>query len=160
MIKINSFPNPNPLRILNLENVNLFSFPTILLPFLEEINIKNNQISEMMEILSIVKNSPYLRKINCLGNPFILENKINYRNFIIIAGKNLEEVDEKEIKENEKIYVNQLYNRKFGKKKIKTKEKNEVDIGKQNLVVTKVSSKPNVKYNVPHNNPSDYYKYQ
>ncbi len=56
--------------------------------------------------------------------------------------------------------MNQLYNRKFGKKKIKTKEKNEVDIGKQNLVVTKVSSKPNIKYNIPHNNPYDYYKYQ
>ena len=160
MIKINSFPNPSPLKILNLENVNLFSFPTILLPFLEEINIKNNQISEMMEILSIVKNSPYLRKINCLGNPFILENKTNYRNFIIIAGKNLEEVDEKEVKENEKIYVNQLYNRKFGKKKMKPKEKNEVDIGKKNLVVTKVSSKSNPRYNIPHNNPYDYYKYQ
>lgn len=115
----------------------------------------------MMEILSIVKNSPYLRKINCLGNPFILDNKMNYRNFIIIAGQNLEEVDEKEVKENEKIYVNQLYNRKFGKKKIKIKEKNEEDIGKQNLIVTKVSSKTNnPKYNIPHNNPYDYYNYQ
>ena len=160
MIKINSIPSPCSLKILNLENVNMVTIPKIFFPFLEEINIKNNQLIEMMDILSIVKNSPYLRKINCLGNPFILENKTNYRNFIIIAGKNLEEVDEKEVKENEKIYVNQLYNRKFGKKKIKTKEKNEVDIGKQNLVVTKVSSKPNIKYNIPHNNPYDYYKYQ
>jgi len=160
MIKMSSLPNPFPLKILNLENTNLYYIPQIFFPFLEEINIKNNQIKEMMDILSIVKNSPYLRKINCLGNPFILENKSNYRNFIIIAGKNLEEVDEKEIKENEKIYVNQLYNRKFGKKKIKNKEKNQVDIGKENLVVTKVSSKANPKYNIPHNNPYDYYKYQ
>ena len=161
MIKINSIPSPNSIKILNLENINLYTIPNISFPFLQEINIKNNQIGEMMDILSIVKNSPYLRKINCLGNPFILENKSNYRNFILIAGKNLEEVDEKEIKENEKIYVNQLYNRKFGKKKLKTKEKNELDIGKENLVVTKVPSKPyNPKYNIPHNNPYDYYKYQ
>ena len=161
MIKINSIPSPNPIKILNLENINLYTIPNISFPFLQEINIKNNQIGEMMDILSIVKNSPYLRKINCLGNPFILENKSNYRNFILIAGKNLEEVDEKEIKENEKIYVNQLYNRKFGKKKLKTKEKNELDIGKENLVVTKVPSNPyNPKYNIPHNNPYDYYKYQ
>lgn len=160
MIRINTIPSPNAIKVLNLENINLYSIPAFF-PFLQEINIKNNQIKEMMEILSIVKNSPYLRKINCLGNPFILDNKMNYRNFIIIAGQNLEEVDEKEVKENEKIYVNQLYNRKFGKKKIKIKEKNEEDIGKQNLIVTKVSSKTNnPKYNIPHNNPYDYYNYQ
>ena len=152
-------PNNNPIKVLNLENVNLEFIP-IIFPYLEEINIKNNQIKEMMEILTLVKNSLYLRKINCLGNPFILENKANYRNFIIIAGKNLEEVDEKEIKENEKIYVNQLYNRKFGKHQIKTKEKNEIDIGKENLIVTKVPSKQNIKYNNSPNSPYNYYKYQ
>ena len=152
-------PNNNPIKVLNLENVNLEFIP-ITFPYLEEINIKNNQIKEMMEILTVVKNSLYLRKINCLGNPFVLENKANYRNFIIIAGKNLEEVDEKEIKENEKIYVNQLYNRKFGKHQIKTKEKNEIDIGKENLIVTKVPSKQNIKYNNSPNSPYNYYKYQ
>ena len=152
-------PNNNPIKVLNLENVNLEFIP-IHFPYLEEINIKNNQIKEMMEILTVVKNSIYLRKINCLGNPFILENKANYRNFIIIAGKNLEEVDEKEVKENEKIYVNQLYNRKFGKHQIKTKEKNEIDIGKENLIVTKVPSKQNIKYNNSPNVPYNFYKYQ
>ena len=43
---------------------------------------------------------------------------------------------------------------------MKPKEKNEIDIGKKNLVVTKVSSKSNPRYNIPHNNPYDYYKYQ
>ena len=152
-------PNNNPIKVLNLENVNLEFIP-IHFPYLEEINIKNNQIKEMMEILTVVKNSIYLRKINCLGNPFILGNKANYRNFIIIAGKNLEEVDEKEVKENEKIYVNQLYNRKFGKHQIKTKEKNEIDIGKENLIVTKVPSKQNIKYNNSPNVPYNFYKYQ
>ena len=158
IIKSKSINPSIPLKILNLENVNLSTIPATYFPYLQEINIKNNQINEMMVILSIVKNSPYLRKINCLGNPFIAENKSNYRNFIIIAGKNLIEVDEKEVKDNEKIYINQLYNRKYGKHKTKTKEKNAVDIGKENLIVTKVSSKPNIKYNIP--NPYDYYKYQ
>ena len=159
VINQNSIAN-NPIKILNLENVNLSSISIPYYPYLQEINIKNNQINEMMEILSIVKNSPYLRKINCLGNPFISENKTNYRNFIIIAGKNLEEIDEKEVKENEKIYVNQLYNRKFGKHKTKSKEKNEIDIGKQNLIVTKVSSKPIPKYNNQPNIPYDFYNYK
>ena len=159
VITQNSIAN-NPIKILNLENVNLTSITIPFYPYLQEINVKNNQINEMMEILSIVKNSPYLRKINCLGNPFISDNKTNYRNFIIIAGQNLEEIDEKEVNENEKIYVNQLYNRKFGKHKIKAKGKNEIDIGKENLIVTKVASKPNFKYNNPPNIPYDFYNYK
>ena len=159
VINQNSIAN-NPIKILNLENVNLTSITIPFYPYLQEINVKNNQINEMMEILSIVKNSPYLRKINCLGNPFISDNKTNYRNFIIIAGRNLEEIDEKEVNENEKIYVNQLYNRKFGKHKIKAKGKNEIDIGKENLIVTKVASKPNFKYNNPPNIPYDFYNYK
>ena len=159
VINQNSIAN-NPIKILNLENVNLTSITIPFYPYLQEINVKNNQINEMMEILSIVKNSPYLRKINCLGNPFISDNKTNYRNFIIIAGQNLEEIDEKEVNENEKIYVNQLYNRKFGKHKIKAKGKNEIDIGKENLIVTKVASKPNFKYNNPPNIPYDFYNYK
>ena len=158
IIKPNSLQNS--IKIINLENVNLFNISLPFLPFLQEINVKNNQINEMMEVLSIVKNSPYLRKINCLGNPFIVDNKANYRNFIIIAGKNLEEIDEKEVKENEKIYVNHLYNRKFGKHKIKSKGKNEIDIGKENLIVTKVSSKPNPKFNNSPNIPYDFYNYK
>ena len=158
IIKPNSLQNS--IKIINLENVNLFNISLPFLPFLQEINVKNNQINEMMEVLSIVKNSPYLRKINCLGNPFIVDNKANYRNFIIIAGKNLEEIDEKEVKENEKIYVNQLYNRKFGKHKIKSKGKNEIDIGKENLIVTKVSSKPNPKFNNSPSIPYDFYNYK
>ena len=159
VINQNSIAN-NPIKILNLENVNLTSITIPFYPYLQEINVKNNQINEMMEILSIVKNSPYLRKINCLGNPFISDNKTNYRNFIIIAGQNLEEIDEKEVNENEKIYVNQLYNRKFGKHKIKARGKNEIDIGKENLIVTKVASKPNFKYNNPPNIPYDFYNYK
>ena len=31
-------------------------------------NVKNNQIEEMMEILSVVKSCPYLKKINCFNN--------------------------------------------------------------------------------------------
>ena len=68
-------------------------------------------------------------------------------------------MDEKEVKENEKIYVNQLYNRKFGKKRTKSKEKIGVDIGKQNLIVTKVS-KSGTKVINPPQYPYDYYKYQ
>ena len=65
----------------------------------------------------------------------------------------------KEVKENEKIYVNQLYNRKFGKKRTKSREKVEVDIGKQNLTVTKVS-RPPPKATNHYPSPYDYYKYQ
>ena len=152
-----SVPN-NRVSTINIENSNLLSCSAMIqFPFLQEINLKNNQIDEMMEILNVVKNCPYLSKINCLNNPFIAANKSTYRNFIIIAGRNLIEVDEKEVKENEKIYVNQLYNRKFGKKRTKSREKVEVDIGKQNLVVTKVSRPPPKN---PYPSPYDYYKYQ
>ena len=163
IIKSNSIPMQNHLKILNLENINLWSLPPLQnFQFLQEFNIKNNQISEFMQILSVVKNSPYIRKINCLGNPFITTNKSNYRNFIIIAGKYLEEVDEKEVKENEKIYINQLYNRKYGQKKAKTKEKNQIDIGRENLIITKVSKPVNPKYNnnLHPKSPYDYYNYQ
>lgn len=154
-----SFPN-NRISSLNIENSNLVSSKAMVqFPYLLEVNVKNNQIDEMMEILTVVKNCPYLRKINCLNNPFIAANKSTYRNFIIIAGRNLIEVDEKEVKENEKIYVNQLYNRKFGKKRTKSREKVEVDIGKQNLTVTKVS-RPPPKATNHYPSPYDYYKYQ
>ena len=152
-----SVPN-NRVSSINIENSNLLSCSAMVqFPFLQEVNLKNNQIEEMMEILSVVKNCPYLTKINCLNNPFIAANKSTYRNFIIIAGRNLIEVDEKEVKDNEKIYVNQLYNRKFGKKRTKSREKVEVDIGKQNLIVTKVS-RPPPKVSNPYPSPYDYYK--
>ena len=158
IIKPNCVLPNNRISILNVENSNLISCMAMCqFPYLQEVNIKNNQIDEMMEILNVVKSCPYLTKINCLNNPFIAANKSIYRNFIIIAGRNLIEVDEKEVKENEKIYVNQLYNRKFGKKRTKSREKVEVDIGKQNLLVTKVSRPPPKLNNLP--NPYDYYKY-
>lgn len=151
-----SFPN-NIVSSINIENSNLVNTAAAMTQFkyLQEVNIKNNFIQEMMDVLTIVKNCPYLRKINCLNNPFIAANKSTYRNFIVIAGKNLIEVDEKEVKDNEKIYVNNLYSRKFGKKKPKSREKVELDIGKQNLVVSKVS-RP-VAPKMP--NPYDYYNY-
>ena len=153
-----SMPN-NRISSINIENSNLYSCAAMSqFPYLLEVNIKNNQIDEMMDVLSVVKSCPYLRKINTLNNPFIAANKSTYRNFIIIAGRNLIEVDEKEIKENEKIYVNQLYNRKFGKKRTKSREKVDVDIGKQNLIVTKVSRPAPIMKNPP--NPYDYYKYK
>ena len=151
-----ALPN-NRIQCINIENSNLVTCSAMVqFPYLQEVNIKSNQIDEMMDILSVVKSCPYLRKINCLNNPFIAANKSTYRNFIIIGGRNLIEVDEKEVKENEKIYVNQLYNRKFGKKRGKSREKVDVDIGKQNLIVTKVS-RPPPKGNIP--SPYDYYKY-
>ena len=158
IIKSNCCLPNNRISNINIENSNLVSSaPMSQFPYLQEVNLKNNQIDEMMDILSVVKNCPYLRKINCLNNPFISANKSTYRNFIIIAGRNLIEVDEKEVKENEKIYVNQLYNRKFGKKRAKSREKIDVDIGKQNLIVTKVS-KPAPK--ISHSpSPYDFYKY-
>ena len=55
--------------------------------------------------------------------------------------------------------MNQLYNRKFGKKRTKSREKVEVDIGKQNLTVTKVS-RPPPKATNHYPSPYDYYKYQ
>ena len=153
-----SLPN-NRVSSINIENSNLVSCGSMVqFPFLQELNVKNNQIDEMMDLLSVVKNSPYLRKVNCLNNPFIAANKSTYRNFIIIAGRNIIEIDEKEVKENEKIYVNQLYNRKFGKKRTKSREKIDVDIGKQNLIITKVS-KPAPKTITPPF-PYNYYKYQ
>ena len=149
-----SLPN-NVVSSINIENSNLIN-PSAMVQFkyLQEVNLKSNSIDEMMDVLCIVKNCIYLRKINCLNNPFIAANKSTYRNFIVIAGKNLIEVDEKEVKDNEKVYVNQLYSRKFGKKKAKSKEKIECDIGKQNLVVSKIS-RPNPK--MP--NPYNYYNY-
>jgi hypothetical protein len=151
-----ALPN-NRIQYINIENSNLVTCSAMVqFPYLQEVNIKSNQIDEMMDVLSVVKSCPYLRKINCLNNPFIAANKSTYRNFIIIGGRNLIEVDEKEVKENEKIYVNQLYNRKFGKKRGKSREKVDVDIGKQNLIVTKVS-RPPPKGNIP--SPYDYYKY-
>jgi len=158
IIKPNCSSPNNKISSINIENSNLVTCSAMVqFPYLQEVNVKNNQIDEMMEVLSVIKSCPYMRKINCLNNPFIAANKSTYRNFIIIAGRNLIEVDEKEVKENEKIYVNQLYNRKFGKKRGKSREKVDIDIGKQNLVVTKVS-RPAPKVNYPPS-PYDYYKY-
>jgi Leucine-rich repeat (LRR) protein len=157
IIKPNCTQINNKISNINIENSNLHTCKEMSqFPFLQELNIKNNSIMELKEVLTVVKNCPYLSKINCLNNPFVAANKSTYRNFIIIAVRNLIEVDEKEVKENEKIYVNQLYNRKFGKKRGKSREKVDVDIGKQNLIVTKVS-RPPPKGNIP--SPYDYYKY-
>ena len=107
----------------------------------------------MMDILTVCKSCPYLESINVLKNPFIQENKTTYRNFIIIACKNLNEIDEKEITNNEKVYVNNLFMRKYG-----NKEKKQPKPKKENLasgltiqhVTRQVPSMPN---------PYDYYKY-
>ena len=146
-------PN-NMIQNINLENSNILDPKGLIqFPYLRILNLKENVIYEMMDILTVCKSCPYLESINVLKNPFIQENKTTYRNFIIIACKNLNEIDEKEITNNEKVYVNNLFMRKYG-----NKEKKQPKPKKENLssgltiqhVTRQVPSMPN---------PYDYYKY-
>ena len=149
--------NPhNKVSSINLENNNIMQIGDIIqYPYLRNLNIEGNCVYDMMSFLSVCKMCPYLEKINVAKNPFTNDNKNTYRNFIVIACKNLNELDGKDIKQNEKIYVNNLFSRKYGNKEKKPKVKKELPL-EANLQIQHVQS--NSKRNsLP--NPYNYYKY-
>ena len=146
----------NKVSSINLENNNIMQIGDIIqYPYLRNLNIEGNCVYDMMSFLSVCKMCPYLEKINVAKNPFTNDNKNTYRNFIVIACKNLNELDGKDIKQNEKIYINNLFSRKYGNKEKKPKVKKEKPL-EANLQIQHVQS--NSKRNsLP--NPYNYYKY-
>ena len=130
----------NTLTSINLENNNLMTCtPLGQFPLLREVNIKGNNIIELMDVLNMTKMCPYIEKINVLNNPFANDNKSTYKNFIIISLKNLTEIDGKEVKENERIYVTNLFARKFSSnpKRANTKKDNSFGNG---MTITHVTN--------------------
>lgn len=148
-------PN-NIIQNINLENCNIIDPKGLVqFPYLRILNLKENSIYEMMDVLTVCKACIYLENINVLKNPFIQENKTTYRNFIIIACKNLNEIDEKEITNNEKVYVNNLFMRKYAHTKEKKAPKPKQNNLSSGLTIQHVQREP--APSMP--NPYDYYKY-
>ena len=148
--------NPhNKVNLINLENNNIMQITDLVqYPFLRHLNLEGNCIYDMMNFLTICKMCPYLEKINVLKNPFTNDNKNTYRNFIVIACKNLNELNGKDIKQNEKIYINNLFSRKYGNKEKKPKIIKQKPL-EANLQIQHVQR--NKKNSLP--NPYNYYKY-
>ncbi|CAF0727981.1 unnamed protein product [Brachionus calyciflorus] len=86
------------LTILNISGNNLDTLTEIgSLVNLEDLNASNNKLNDMKELSILLKCWPKLIKLNLIGNPICSKNK--YRERIIVQAPNIEILDEKEIKE-------------------------------------------------------------
>jgi Leucine-rich repeat (LRR) protein len=135
-----TIPEDNNVSTLFLDNCNLYD-PSELLIFqnIKKLKINSNKISDISLVLACVKNMKYLEVLNISNNPFIEKHK-TYRNLVVIACKFLREIDDKLVTENEKLFLNSFYMRKFGhgvsgNKKIEVKENLEhgISISKMNI---------------------------
>lgn len=148
-------PN-NLLSSINLEGCNLISCSELgQFPLLRDINLKNNGILDLMNVLTLTKRCPYIEKINVLNNPFTQKNKTTYKNFIIISCKNLNEINEKEVKENEKIYVNNLFARKYNHNPNPKKPTNKNNVS-NGLTITHVTRNNTNNSNINYANLYNY----
>ncbi|RNA35562.1 phosphatase 1 regulatory subunit 42 [Brachionus plicatilis] len=86
------------LTILNISANNLDTLTEIgSLKNLQDLNASNNYLNDMKEMSILLKCWPKLTTLNLSGNPICLKNK--YRERIIVLAPNIEVLDEKEIQE-------------------------------------------------------------
>ena len=160
-----SCSNDNRIEYINLQGCNIMNCTELTqFPLLRRLNISNNCIYDLMNVLEVCKRCSYIETLDVMKNPFVNENKTTYKNFIIIACANIREMDGKEIKDNERIYVNNLFARKYGKqqgislqkgKQQNNIEKNGVSKGMTVIPITKNQDMP---YNYKQLINNDYYK--
>ncbi len=123
------------LEILNVSNNNLDTLSEIgSLINLKQLKASNNDLNDMKEMSILLKCWPKLLTLELNGNPICLKNK--YRERIIVQAPNIKILDEKEIQELSRQF---LQNWKTSKEIIRNKndsfiptvqENNQLKIGK------------------------------
>jgi hypothetical protein len=135
--------NPdNRIKSLLLENVN-FEDPSklVIFPYLKKLKINNNKIYDLTLLVEGLKPMIDLETLYVANNPFTETTK-SFRDVLVIRCPNIVELDDKTVTNNEKLYVNSLYARKF-----KSSTGNKPS-GKTLPVVNQNKSLPNLKLNV------------
>lgn len=116
------------LTILNIAGNNLDTISEIgSLKNLEDLNASNNLLNDMKEMSILLKCWPKLKILNLSGNPLCLKNK--YRERIIVLAPNIQSLDEKEIQEMSRQF---LQNWKMSKEVSKEASKNRIESGEYN----------------------------
>lgn len=92
------------LTILNISGNNLDTLSEIgSLKNLKDLNASNNLLNDMKEMSILLKCWPKLFKLNLSGNPICLKNK--YRERIIVLASNIQILDDKEIQEMSRQFL-------------------------------------------------------
>ncbi len=92
------------MKILNISRNNLDTLSEIgCLANLVELNASDNNLNDMKEMSILLNFWPKLKRFSLSGNPICFKNK--YRERIIVLAPNLEYLDEKEIKEISKQFL-------------------------------------------------------
>ena len=159
--------NGNRIEYVNLQGCNIMNCVELTqFPFMRRLNISNNCIYDLMNVLDVCKRCPYIETLDVMKNPFVNENKTTYKNFIIIACANIREMDGKEVKDNEKIYVNNLFARKYGKQqgmalqkgKQQQQSKTDKNVVSKGMTVIPITKNVDMPYNYKQLINNDYYK--
>lgn len=112
----------NSLTILNIAGNNLDSISEIgSLKNLEDLNASNNLLNDMKEMSILLKCWPKLKKVNLSGNPLCLKNK--YRERIIVLAPNIQMLDDKEIQELSRQFLqNWKISKEMSKNRVESTE--------------------------------------
>ena len=113
------------MNLLNVAGNNLDSLTEIgSLVNLEQLNASNNNLNDMKEMAVLLKCWPRLWKLELLGNPICLKNK--YRERIILLAPNIEMLDDKEIQELSRQFLQNWKNSKEISKEIYQRNRDTV----------------------------------
>lgn len=121
-IVCDSLYSSNIVSSLQLDYCNIYN-PSDLIFFkkLKILRLNNNKIFESAHLINALNNLTELETLSISNNPFIDENK-SVRDIIVLNCPNLQDLDGKTVSNNEKLYINSLYYRKF---------RNKVEINKK-----------------------------
>ena len=147
----------NKISTILLDLNNIYDISSLgILVFLKKLSLNDNKIYEFNLILDVLKNIKNLEYLTVYKNPFIEKLK-NYRDILVLQNKNLQDLDEKIVTENERNYVTSLYHLKYGKnKKNKTNEDKDKDFkNKSNKVLIDLDLRIN-KMEINEDTKNDY----
>lgn len=103
----------NRIKNLLLENNNFEdASKLVIFPYLKKLKVNNNKIYDLTFLIEGLKPMIDLEVLFVASNPFTETTK-SYRDVIVIRCPNILELDDKTVTNNEKLYVNSLYARKF-----------------------------------------------
>jgi hypothetical protein len=146
LIDDKTLPIDSLVQTINLENNQINDVRNLrVFKYTQTLKLKNNKIEELNYILEAVKEMPFLENLNFINNPLKDSNKTS-RDIIIIYGQKLTEINEKNVTNNERSFLNSFFSRRSNNKgKTKIKQDNlDLEIVKIDSS-NKQESFPNVK---------------